>query len=46
MFSQLFISPLVTQSAKIVEVFIRCEAVTKNGTPGEKLPVKECEGKS
>jgi hypothetical protein len=46
MFFQLFISPLVTQSAKTVEVFVRCEAVTKNGTPGKKFLVKECEGKS
>ena len=36
MLSQLFVSLLVTRSAEIVEVFIGCEEVSKNGTPGER----------
>ena len=36
MLSQLFVSLLVTRSAKIAEVFIGCEEVSKNGTPGER----------
>jgi len=36
MLSQLFISLLVTRDARIAEVFIRCEEVPQNGTPGER----------
>ena len=34
--SPLFISLLVTRDARIAEVFIRCEEVPQNGTPGER----------
>jgi hypothetical protein len=36
MLLQLFVSLLVTRSAKIAEVFIGCEKVPQNGTPGER----------
>jgi hypothetical protein len=36
MFSKLFVSLLVTRGARIAEVFIRCEEVPQNGTPGER----------